>query len=120
MHGERKQGMRKRDGFNRILPLPRGEAWGPKYAAMRVTDGEWYPIEGYVCRWCGGTAYRHPYTQKIWGCKACGYTSASLYIHFATVDEARRTGAERALVRELICALGVATVENMMKGSVKP
>jgi hypothetical protein len=67
-----------------LLPLPKGMTV-EQINAIRVNEGKWRPLEGYVCRTCGGQALGHPYTPAIWGCMGCGTTTASPFIYFKEV-----------------------------------
>lgn len=45
--------------------------------AMTVHDGKWRVCEEFVCSSCGNYAHLHPYTNRIWGCKSCDFTTLS-------------------------------------------
>ncbi len=45
--------------------------------AMSVDDGEWRKNEEFACRECGEPAFLNPYSNQIWGCKCCGFTTQS-------------------------------------------
>jgi ribosomal protein L37AE/L43A len=49
---------------------------------LPVTEGEWRQSETFVCRTCGHPAFYHPYTNRIWGCATCIYTTASVSLCF--------------------------------------
>ena len=49
---------------------------------MKVTDGEWRESPGFVCQACENPAYYHPYSDTIWGCKKCGYTTYAVSNYF--------------------------------------
>lgn len=50
--------------------------------AMTVDDGEWRVCEDFACAACGSPAYLHPYTNWIWGCKRCGFSTYSVSCYF--------------------------------------
>lgn len=54
---------------------------------MQVTEPGWRIAEGFVCH-CGAPALNHPYTNEIWGCLACGYSTMSVAISFRRVSYA--------------------------------
>jgi ribosomal protein L37AE/L43A len=54
---------------------------------MTVEDGEWRELTDFLCRICGKPAYMSPYTNSIWGCKHCGYTTRSVFTFFKPADE---------------------------------
>lgn len=45
-------------------------------------DETWREIDGYVCALCGSPARVHPQTNYVWGCLACGVSTASVSIYF--------------------------------------
>lgn len=63
------------------LPIPEGLAWR-SIEEMPVTEGEWRKVERYACRECNEPAYINPYTDIIWGCKKCGYTTLAAFYGF--------------------------------------
>ncbi|MFZ5559838.1 MAG: hypothetical protein ACOZAL_03525, partial [Patescibacteria group bacterium] len=66
------------------LPIPEGMT-NEEIDAMRVNEGEWRKSFNFVCCTCGQPAYLHPYTNVIWGCKKCGYTTYATGIYFRAV-----------------------------------
>ncbi len=63
------------------LPIPPDMAqW--QIDQMRVMDGEWREDPDYLCRQCGSVAYLNPYTNDIWGCKKCQYSTRSVFVYF--------------------------------------
>jgi len=67
------------------LPIPEGMTQ-EQIEAMTINDGKWRWSYDFVCRTCGGSAYLHPYTNSIWGCKKCGTTTYSVSVFFRPVD----------------------------------
>jgi len=66
------------------LPIPEGMT-KEQIDAMTVNEGEWRENPDFVCCTCGEPAYSHPYTNLIWGCKKCGYTTYSVSVYFRPV-----------------------------------
>ena len=70
-----------------LKPLPKPEGMTKeKIEAMKVNEGEWRENSDFVCRICKEPAYLHPYTNQIWGCKKCGYTTYSPGVYFHPVN----------------------------------
>lgn len=67
------------------LPMPEGMT-KKEMDAMRVNEGEWRKSDKFVCCTCGEPAYLHPYTNHIWGCKKCGFTTYSVAMYFHPVN----------------------------------
>jgi len=42
----------------------------------------WQVEPGFNCRTCHQPARVHPYTNRIWGCLTCGFTTASVSVYF--------------------------------------
>ncbi len=63
------------------LPIPKGMSWN-QIKKMRVNEGEWHEFSGFVCRKCKKSAFLHPHTNNIWGCKKCGFTTTSVSLYF--------------------------------------
>ncbi len=49
---------------------------------MQVVDGAWREDRDYRCRRCGAPAYLNPYTNAVWGCRKCVFTTRSVFVHF--------------------------------------
>lgn len=56
--------------------------------AMTVLSGEWRICDDFACARCGHPAFFNPYTNLIWGCKLCGFTTYSVGIYFREVARA--------------------------------
>ena len=56
-------------------PLPPGKTMRD-VRTMPVTEGNWRELQGFVCIACGESAFLHPHSNGIAGCKACGFTTA--------------------------------------------
>lgn len=54
--------------------------------AIPVNKGEWRRVSDFICRSCQDPAFLHPYTNWIWGCKSCGFTTYSVAIYFRRDD----------------------------------
>ncbi|MDB5332202.1 MAG: hypothetical protein JWP03_3353 [Phycisphaerales bacterium] len=52
--------------------------------ALPVDEGEWRESHRYVCAHCIQSAFHHPYTNVIWGCRQCGTTTTDIVDHFVT------------------------------------
>lgn len=63
------------------IPMPEGMNWN-MLNMMSVSEGEWRVCGDFECTRCHGPAYLHPYTNEIWGCLNCGFTTASVSTHF--------------------------------------
>ena len=71
------------------LPIPGGMT-KEAIDALMVTEGPWRQSDDFVCVTCGKPAFYHPYTNEIWGCKKCGFTTYTVSLSFhqkATVKE---------------------------------
>lgn len=55
-------------------PVSWREAWAV-LVRLSVYEGPWMRNGGKVCVICGDTAYEHPLTSRIWGCRTCGFTT---------------------------------------------
>lgn len=69
----------------RALPMPPDKTW-EKVRDIDVTEGEWRKNDAFVCRTCRESAFTHPYSNAIWGCKKCGYTTASVSLCFMAAN----------------------------------
>ena len=58
------------------------EEWDKEEVPRKVTDGKWRMEPFFQCRGCKEVAYLHPFTNRIWGCKKCKYTTASVSVFF--------------------------------------
>ena len=63
------------------LPMPSGITKND-LESMKISDGEWRKSFEFLCVHCKEPAYLHPFTNEIWGCKKCGFTTFSVSIHF--------------------------------------
>ena len=66
-------------------PLPTTEGWTKdKAESLRINQLEelWRKSDEFVCVACGEPAYLHPYTNHIWGCKRCVFTTYSVSVRF--------------------------------------
>jgi hypothetical protein len=70
----------------RPRPLPKGLT-EEDLSEMTVNDGAWREHLTHYCRHCGAPAYLNPYTNSIWGCKECGYTTTAVFVFFAKLNE---------------------------------
>lgn len=68
------------------------QEWEQREVTRKVDDGEWREDRFFVCLTCHESCYLHPYTNRIWGCKKCGYTTASPSVYFGKFDVAEQTG----------------------------
>ncbi|HVC35368.1 MAG TPA: hypothetical protein VNL16_17790 [Chloroflexota bacterium] len=59
---------------------------------LPVSD-RWPALEGFACRHCGALARRHPGTVWVWGCLACGVTTAAVSVFFGPVRTDRGSGS---------------------------
>ncbi len=59
--------------------------WLDREVPRKVTEGKWRLEPGFICRTCQEMAYLHPFTNRIWGCKKCEYSTASPSIFFQSV-----------------------------------
>ena len=66
------------------LPTPEGMT-KEEIEAMKVNQEDWRESDEFVCCTCGEPAYSHPYTNLIWGCNKCGYTTYSVSVYFRPV-----------------------------------
>lgn len=63
-------------------PLPTPEGFTKKeIEAIPVTEGEWRENEDFLHS-CGAPALCHPYTNQIWGCRPCCFTTYSVSVCF--------------------------------------
>jgi len=64
------------------LPIPEGALWddghGKGLACLNVTEDGWRRFPDFICRKCESPAFSHPYSNRIWGCKKCGFTTGSV------------------------------------------
>lgn len=54
---------------------------------MMVTEEVWRENADYVCTDCMQPSYCHPYTNKIWGCLNCGFSTYSVSVYFVPKQE---------------------------------
>lgn len=60
-------------------------------------DDSWKISPDYMCRACGDPARLHPQTNQIWGCLACGMTTASVAFMFLPAREFDYPAAARTI-----------------------
>ncbi len=63
------------------FPVP-GHMDPEQIDGMRVTDGMWREDRNYHCRQCNSPAYLNPYTNAVWGCRKCVFTTRSVFVYF--------------------------------------
>lgn len=64
-------------------PWPEGKEWETKQGLyLPITAPGWRKDLSFECGGCGEHVFLHPNTNKIWGCKKCGITTASPGIYF--------------------------------------
>jgi ribosomal protein L37AE/L43A len=69
------------------LQAPDGMTW-EVMLAMPVTEGQWREADPlYVCKGCNNTPHLHPYTNYIWGCRTCNFTTMSPGVFFDNLAE---------------------------------
>jgi len=52
-----------------------------------VRVGHWRVNKNYNCIRCLNSAYEHPYTHQIWGCKKCDFTTRELAMRFVKMED---------------------------------
>lgn len=65
-------------------PIP-ADADKAALTTLRINEGDWRDDPDFACRACGTSASLHPNGNEIWGCKKCGYTTASVFAHFRRI-----------------------------------
>jgi len=68
-------------------PMPR-EMTTAEINAVSVDDYAdlWRKNPSFACRACAEPMYLHPFTNRIWGCKRCRFTTACVSIYFVHVE----------------------------------
>jgi len=59
--------------------------WNKVEVLRKVTEGGWRKSPNFRCKECKDVAHLHPFTNRIWGCKTCGYTTASVSVYFEEI-----------------------------------
>ncbi len=69
-------------------PMPEGGLTTDQLNRIPVTElvELWRENPKFVCRRCLSNSYMHPYTNWIWGCRKCAFTTASVSIYFIAVE----------------------------------
>ena len=67
------------------LPIPEGMS-KESIEAISVNEGEWRKAAGFICRNCKSPAFSNPYTNWIWGCRNCGFTTYSVSVYFQKIE----------------------------------
>lgn len=63
------------------LPMPVGMT-RVEIEGMTINEGGWRESNEFVCAECQAPALLHPYTNMIWGCRPCGFTTFSVSVFF--------------------------------------
>lgn len=68
------------------VPIPDGMT-KQEIDEMVVTEGVWRENVDYICIDCLQPSYCHPYSNKIWGCLNCGFSTYSVSVYFKPKQE---------------------------------
>lgn len=68
------------------LPIPEGVT-KEEIDEMIVSEGLWRESPDFNCTDCLQPAYYHPYTNHIWGCVNCGFSTYSVSVYFQPKSE---------------------------------
>jgi len=64
------------------LPTP-DEMTVAEIEAIEISEWGWRKsTQNFVCKICGESAYLHPLTNDIWGCKKCDFTTRKIPTFF--------------------------------------
>ena len=61
--------------------IPQSMPW-KEIEALTVEQGEWREVPRFQCAGCNQSAWLHPYTNEIWGCKHCQRTTRAVTLFF--------------------------------------
>jgi len=82
--------------LDRIEPLTLPPGMSFKRALRTpLKDRRWQESKLWLCLNCGRPAFYHPFTNAVWGCRRCGFTTDNIIKRFVSERELARRAAGR-------------------------
>lgn len=78
------------------LPVPK-ELLGGLGGTVRsysIFEENWRILDEFICRRCGSQAYANPFSNSVWGCKKCGFSTDCLDVNFDAIEPADTSACE--------------------------